>query len=272
MADAAPSTLYAFCRGVLERDDLTSKLTPPPATLQDPPAEPYRIDAPARAAEIALTAGADKLPRPSQLRDPHARAGCLARFAHHELQAAELFAWALLRWPDMPKQLRRGLLDVLADEQRHCRMYLDRLAALGETLADHPRSGYFWRHAHTLAAAPGGPRAFLCAMGLTLEQANLDFAPLYRDGFAAAGDAESAAVCDAVHRDEIRHVRFASTWLQQLSPGCDDLAAYLASVPFPFAANRAKGRRFDVAARRDAGLSEAFIEHVRHARSKPSVS
>ena len=76
------------------------------------------------------------------------------------------------------------------------------------------------------------------------------------------------AVCDRVHRDEIRHVRLAAHWLRALSPGQSDLSAYLAAVPFPFAANRAKGRRFEASARREAGLSEAFIAHVQTARGR----
>ncbi len=269
MPDARPETLHDFCRGVLLRGDLASKLAPPPAGLADPMRPALEIEAPARDADIALGPGADRLPRPTALGDRGARARCLARFAHHELQAVELFAWALLRWPGLPAGLRQALLSLLADEQRHCKMYLSRLASLGEGLADHALPGYFWRHARTLSAAPAGPRAFLCAMGLTLEQANLDFATLYRDGFAAAGDALSAAVCDAVHRDEIRHVRVAARWLLRLSPEASDLAAYLEAVPFPFAANRAKGRRFDPEARRAAGLSPAFIEHVRRAGGRP---
>lgn len=266
----APATLHEFCRGVLERGDLASKLAPPPPNLPDPRLPAHAVSAPTRDADIALGPGADKLPRPAALHDPKARARCLARFAHHELQAAELFAWALLRWPELPGALRRALVGVLVDEQRHCALYLERLASLGSRLADHPRPGYFWRHSELLARA--GPRAFLCAMGLTLEQANLDFASLYRDGFEAAGDLESAAVCERVHRDEIRHVRLAARWLTRLSPGRSDLDAYLESVPFPFAANRAKGRRFDADARRAAGLSGAFIDHVRLARSRQGAS
>ena len=37
-------------------------------------------------------------------------------------------------------------------------------------------------------------------------------------------------------------------------------------TPRPLCAARAKGRRFDPESRRRAGLSEAFIEHVRNAR------
>lgn len=265
------ATVAAFCRRILHRGDLEAKLRPPPRDLPDPPHAPLLVERPARIPDLSLDSGAERLPRPSALRDPPARARCLARFAHHELMAVELFAWALLRWPDLPGPLRRELLGVLADEQRHCRLYLERLAAHGQDLAEHPRSDYFWKHAATIAASPHGPRAFLCAMGLTLEQANLDFSALYRDAFREAGDEASARVCARVHRDEVRHVAIAARWLVALSPpGASDAAAYARCVPFPFAATRAKGRRFDAEARRRAGLSEAFIAAVREARSSPT--
>jgi uncharacterized ferritin-like protein (DUF455 family) len=181
--------------------------------------------------------------------------------------AVELFAWALLRWPELPAELRRAFLGILADEQRHCRMYLQRLTEHGSALEEHPRSDYFWKHVPTIATSPHGPRAFLCAMGLTLEQANLDFAGLYADAFHSGGDARSGQVCEAVQRDEIHHVRCAAIWLRRLSGGAGDLEAYTEAVPFPFAATRAKGRQFDVDARRRAGLSAEFIEAVRTARS-----
>ena len=156
----------------------------------------------------------------------------------------------------------------LADEQRHCRMYLERLAAHGGRLGDEPLSDYFWKHAAAIAAHPRGPAAFLAALGLTLEQANLDFTLLYAEGFRRAGDQESARVAEVVHADEQQHVRLAAEWLPRLVPaGEDEIGAYTASVPFPLEAARAKGRRFDAAARRAAGLSEAFIEHVRQARA-----
>jgi uncharacterized ferritin-like protein (DUF455 family) len=104
-------------------------------------------------------------------------------------------------------------------------------------------------------------------MGLTLEQANLDFTALYRDAFREAGDEASAAVCERVHRDEIGHVALAARALARLSEDADEVARYEAAVPFPFGPDRAKGRRFEVGARRRAGLGEAFIAHVRAARS-----
>jgi uncharacterized ferritin-like protein (DUF455 family) len=266
-------SVRSFCRRILECGDLESKLAPPPRGLDDStPGPALCIEGPARLRELSLSGGAERLPRPAALVSAAARARCLARFAHHELMAVELFAWALLRWPELPPRMRREMLQILADEQRHFRMYLARLAAHGSRPEEHPRSDYFWRHVPTIAASPYGARAFLCAMGLTLEQANLDFSGLYRDAFRAAGDAASAEVCGRVQRDEIRHVRHAARWLRELSGADDELRAYREAVPFPFAATRAKGRRFDASARRRAGLSAEFIEAVRTARSKPGTA
>ncbi|HEY5657354.1 MAG TPA: DUF455 family protein, partial [Myxococcota bacterium] len=161
------TTVRAFCRRILERGDLETKLAPPPSELDDArPGPALRIERPARDAALALSSGAERLPRPSELGSAAARARCLARFAHHELMAVELFAWALLYWPELPTELRRAFVRVIADEQRHCRLYLERLAAHGSHLEQHPRSDYFWKHAQTIAHSPHGPRAFLCAMGL----------------------------------------------------------------------------------------------------------
>ncbi len=273
-AHTAPAQIRAFCLSVLERGDLASKLAPPRTPDGSPldddaPGPPAFIDAPARDAGLEMKVGLGKLPRPGALTAPDARALCLARFAHHELMAVELFAWALLRWPDAPPGLRRGLLGALADEQKHCRLYLDRLEAHGASFSDFDHSDYFWKQAPAIAASPHGIRAFLAAMGLTLEQANLDFSLTYRDGFREAGDEASARVCQVVHDDEVRHVRLAAEWMRRLGEAeeLDEIAAYERYVPFPLGASRAKGRRFEPAPRREAGLSPELIEHVRTAKS-----
>jgi len=269
----------SFCLRLLECGDLETKLARPRDENGDPlpdadPGPPVHLDRPSRDVGLRMAGGAERLPKPGQLVEPEARATCLARFAHHELMAAELFAWALLRWPELPAELRRGWLRVLEEEQLHCRLYLGRLEAMGHSLTAYEHSDYFWRHAPAIAASPHGPRAFLAAMGLTLEQANLDFALLYRDAFREAGDEASARVCERVHEDEIGHVRLASRWLLTLDDAepDDEIGAYERAVPFPLAASRAKGRRFDVESRRRAGLGDDFIEHVRRARSSQQTS
>ncbi len=268
----APQTVRNYCLQILESGDLVTKLDPPHAPdgsgLDDAePGPALYVDRPVRAPGLEMGPGSERLPRPGQLVDPVARADCLRRFAHHELMAVELFAWALLVWPQAPAALRRGWLNTLADEQRHCRLYLDRLRATGGDLSDEPLSDYFWKHASAMHESPRGPLAFLAALGLTLEQANLDFTLLYRDAFRAAGDEESARVAQQVHDEERAHVRLAARWLARLKrPDESEVQAYDDALPFPLCAARAKGRRFDVAARRASGLSEELIDHVRRAR------
>jgi uncharacterized ferritin-like protein (DUF455 family) len=271
----AAETLRASCLRILTSGELDAKLAPLGAhafSAEERALGGARVRRPARGLGLSMHGGAARLPRPEELRSAPARALALGRFAHHELQAAELFAAALLRWPELPDALVRALAGILEDEQRHARAYLARLAPLGARFAElAPHSDYFWRHAAALLG--DAPVAFFAGMGLTLEQANLDFAGLYGGAFAAAGDAESAAVCAQVHTDEIRHVALAAHALRALGvPGAGDTQRYAASVPFPFSAARAKGRRFDAAARRAAGLDAKFVAHVRHARSPQETS
>ncbi|AKU90501.1 ferritin-like domain-containing protein [Vulgatibacter incomptus] len=262
-------TVNELCRTILESGDLASKLLSPRdiPRLDDPMAPALHIDRPARGPSIRMRGGSERLPRLGELTGEGSRAVTLARFAHHEMMAVELFAWALLRWPEMPAPLRRGMLHALADEQEHLALYVARLEALGSRLEDHVLSDYFWQHVPAIEASANGPLAFLCSVGLTFEQANLDFSLLYRDAFRAAGDEECAKVMQRVHDDEQSHVKLAATWLARLKdPAQSDVEAYREAVPFPLSAARAKGRRFDVPSRRRAGLSEEMIEHVRNAR------
>ncbi len=269
---SGPLTVREYCRHLLESGDIASKLAPPLAPgggdLDDrEPGPALYIDRPTREAGLCMRGGAKRLPALDELTDPSARATCLRRFAHHELMAVELFAWALLLWPDVPRRLRQAWLRTLHDEQRHLGLYLCRLHELGSDLSDEPLSDYFWKHAAAIHAGTRGPLGFLSAMGLTFEQANLDFTLLYRDAFRGAGDEESARVSQRVHEDEQRHVKLAVRWLERLKrPDESDIEAYEASVPFPLGAARAKGRAFSVSARRGAGLSDAMIEYVRQAR------
>jgi len=266
-------TLEEYCRRILESGSLEAKLAPPPGELQDDPGrEPLRIDRPARASGLELEGGAGRLPPMRLLAEPAAAAACLARFAHHELMAVELFAWALLRWPELPAAQKRSFVETLADEQTHFRLYAERLEALGSSIEQHPCSDYFWRHAASIAGSPHGPRAFLCAMGLTLEQANLDFSAHYADAFRRVGDRESALVCERVHQDEIGHVRMSAFWLRRGAGTRSLQEVYEAAVPAPFSAARAKGRRFQTQAREQAGLDAEFIEFVRGARPEHSAA
>ncbi len=247
-------------RAIVAGPSLEAKLAPPPEdpALDEPGAcEPERWDAPGRPPELAIAAGRDaRVPPLAGMRDPQQRARILHALANHELQAIELFAWAILAFPDTPVAFRRGLLAILADEQRHFGLYRDRLAALGGRFGDHPVTGHFWNKLDHLAT----PLGFVCTMCLTFENANLDFAGDYAAAARACGDLATAAAIDRVHADEIRHVHFGWTWFRRWSGGGDPWEAYLRNVRHPLGPRRARGARFDREARRRAGLDEAFIE------------
>ena len=255
----AGPTARAYAERLVSTATLEGKLEPPPANLVlEDAGPPLRPLAPGRPASLAIVAGKNaRVPPLAGMRDPGQRARILHALANHELQAIELFAWALLAYPDAPVAFRRGLVAILADEQRHMSLYTDRLTAHGTRFGDHPVTGHFWNKLDHLT----GPLEFVCAMGLTFENANLDFAGDYAAAARACGDLATAEVLDQVHADEIGHVHFGWTWLRKLAGDtADPWQAYLDHVRFPLGPRRARGARFDRDARRRAGFDERFID------------
>jgi uncharacterized ferritin-like protein (DUF455 family) len=250
--------MRAFALSLLEADTLDGKLRlPPPDLTDEQPGPALRVRGPIRPPALRHDPVARvKVPPPSGMVDPEQRARILHAQANHELQAAELFAWALLAFPEMPADFRRGCLGILAEEQKHCRLYVERLASLEHAFGDFGVTAHFWRKAERILS----PLEFVCVMGLTFENANLDFALELAEAARAAGDEETAAVLKLVHEEETRHVAFAWQWFQNLKPSDqDDWEAYCANVRPPHGPDRARGATFDAEARRDAGLAEAFI-------------
>ncbi len=250
-------TLQEYARAILLQPDLEAKLRPPPAGLEDAPGAPERL-APAREERLAL-ARKVKVPRVAGMGDPRQRARILHAFANHELQAVELFAWAALAFPSAPTAFRRGLVAVLADEQRHLRLYIERLEAFGVRFGDYPLSGYFWKKTDGLTS----PLAFVCAMGLSFEAANLDHSLAYATAARQAGDEESAALFERIHREEIAHVRFAWRWLCRLKPpGESAWDAFVAGLTWPLRPELSLGREPDWEARARAGLAPDFLAEL----------
>lgn len=253
----------AYAEQIVTSRALADKLAPPPVppgqiddAALDPGALPVRIAAPGRPASLAIVPGRQaRVPPLAGMRDRDQRARILHALANHELQAIELFAWAVLAFPAAPLAFHRGLLAILADEQRHLALYQGRLAAHGTALGDHPVTGHFWNKLDHLT----GPCEFVCAMNLTFENANLDFAGDYAAAARAAGDDATAVVLDQVHADEIRHVHFGWIWLRRLAGDRPPWQAYLDHVRPPLGPARARGARFDREARRRAGFDETFI-------------
>jgi len=250
-----------FAESVLTATTLDGKLRPPPdgivvgenAARTEPPAL-------ARPADLAIQQGGRvRVPPSKAWADVAQRVRILHALANHELQAAELFAWAILAFGDAPADLRRGWLRILADEQRHCAMYVARLEAHGSRFGAFPVSGHFWSKAKDIAT----PLEFVCVMGLTFENANLDFGCDYVASAGTAGDEDSVKTLKAVHADEIHHVRFAWDWLARMrDPSLSMWDAYCAAVRPPHGPRRARGTSFDRASRAAAGFDEDFIARL----------
>jgi len=193
-------------------------------------------------------------------------------FANHELLALELLALALLKFPDAPPKFRRGLIATLKDEQKHLGLYIDRMKEIGVGFGEIPVSDFFWRSISGMET----PLDFVTRLSLTLEQANLDYAPHYRDLYKRLGDEATAALMGQVYRDEIRHVRYGLNWFETWrDPAHSQWEAYRDSLSKPLTPNRAKGIGFNVEGRRRAGLSDEFIAELEiYSRSRgrtPSV-
>jgi uncharacterized ferritin-like protein (DUF455 family) len=244
---------------VIETPTLSAKLAPAPADLSDDDPWPEHLPAaPGRPPELVIRPGRTvrRLPSLAGMHDPRQRARILHALANHELQAVELFAWAILAYPDAPSDFRRGLLRVLADEQRHTRMYVSRVEALGFRFGDFPVTGYFWNKAPALTT----PLRFVCTMSLTFENANLDHTIDTAAAARAAGDTATAAVIDRVHADEVTHVRFGWEWLGRFkAPEQSMWEAWRANIAWPLSPGLARGAEFHPEGRVAAGLDPEFI-------------
>lgn len=254
-----------FAERILHADTLDGKFYIPgdglDALRDDRPGHPTAWSEPGRPAELRIASREERkrLPSPRALDDPQMRVRCLHTFANHELMALELMAWALLAYPDAPTTFRRGLVHILNDEQRHLRMYVDRIADLGATFGDLPVNDHFWRCADSLTT----PLKWVCAMNLVFEQANLDFAPLFAGHFARVGDEESAALMRQIERDEIHHVGFGAHFLREHTPtGSSSYDVWVENLTFHNEPHRARGDDFNAEARRAAGLDDEFIRRM----------
>lgn len=245
---------------VVSATELETKLRPIKDWTDDDPGKPLRLEAPGRPENLPIRPGRQvKVPPLEGMSDPHQRARILHALANHELQAAELFAWALLAFADAPREFRHGLAEILDDEQRHTRMYIARVESCGYAFGDFPVTGYFW---HKL---PGiqTPLHFVSAMSLTFENANLDHTVEIADAARRAGDVKTAQVIDAVGDDEKRHVRFGWQWLNHWKDeDADAWDAWNANLEWPLRPIRAKGKTFQRQARLEAGLDEAFVDRL----------
>ena len=241
----------------VESTSLAFKTNPPrPPKHFAPSTKPRRLVVPGRPVELEVVARSKKSPRPGALVRPEARARLLHTFWHHELQAAELFAWAILAFPETPEKFRRGLLRILFEELSHMRLYALEVERLGYQLGSFPVRDWFWQRVPSVRS----PVSFLALVGLGLEAGNLDHAPHFAAALEAAGDPSAAAVEARVGREEESHVAFALHWFEKLGGRTLEFQSWLAELPAPLTPLLFRGRTLDREARGRAGLDAAFLD------------
>lgn len=251
-----------FASQVLLSRDLAQKLrwpaspftdaTPGPAERHAEPGRPDNL-------RFAPRRSAPAMPSPGAFVQPAARAVAHHIMANHELQALEVMAWMLLAFPEAPAGFRRGMVDVMADEQRHTRMHVERAQMLGLRFGELPVNCYIWNKAMSFQNVLD----YLAGLPLVFEGRNLDHTLEFADAFAAAGDERSAALMRVIHREEIEHVRFGIEWLRRLKPGeLSDWDAFCRHLAWPLRPGKARGHIFQREARREAGLTPDFIDRL----------
>ncbi len=220
---------------------------------------------PGRPPQLEVLARSRRSIHPRGLDDPRLRAEVLHAFWHHELQAAELMAWALLVFADAPRAFRLGLFRIARDEIRHMGLYQREVERLGYDIGDFPVRDWFWQRVPQCES----PLDFVAIMGLGLEAANLDHSQRFARAFAEAGDDAAAEVQRLVAREEIGHVRFGVTWFRALH-GAFDFEAWRAQLVAPLSPMLFRGAEVDRVARSDAGMDDAFLDALEGFSPSPS--
>lgn len=232
---------------------LADKLAPPqPPTIWENPTHAYLVTNPGRPAQLVPRENKKKTPK---VQLPERRAEVLHTFLHHELQAAELMAWAILAFPTTPTAFRRGLLSLCRDEIRHLQMYRDHLETLGHPFGSFTINDWFWKRVPTDNPTPAH---FVARLGIAFEGANLDHGARYTAAFAAAGDARAAAIQAQIVEEEVPHTAFALHWFEVFT-GDVAFDRWRTYLPKPISPVMARGLPLNVEARLRAGYSREFL-------------
>ncbi len=254
---ATPSTVEDWARTYIECRTLVEKLNPPPvpsswAQHPEPPAAPAL---PGRPPEVVVVAKV----RRSRVgtSSSEARARLLHTFMHHELQAAELMAWALLRFPSAEPAFKRGLLAICLDEIRHLNAYAALLTCRGVAPGSYPVRDWFWERVPTCTTA----LQFVSLMGLGVEAANLEHSSRFAKEFESAGDNDAAELQRKVEADEVNHVAFGRYWYERWA-GVLTFDAWKAELPAPLSPLLMRAIPLNLEARSKAGLNPEFLRDL----------
>jgi uncharacterized ferritin-like protein (DUF455 family) len=236
-------------------DSLNAKLSPPPVPeAWEERAPVRRLDTPGRPPELRLVSKAGKT---RGLAAASGRARALHTFFHHELQAAELMAWAVLAFTETPREFRGGLLRIALDEVRHMHLYAEQIARLGSGIGEFAVRDWFWERVPRCADAV----SFVATMGLGVESANLEHTASFAARFRAAGDEEGAGIQERIGREEIGHVLFGARWFEAFHSPLE-FDTWRRALPPPLSPMLMRGKPLQREARRRAGQTERFLDEL----------
>ncbi len=216
---------------------------------------------PSRNQKIKISEKQIKFPKKSSFHLDEKRAVALHFFANHELLACELMAGALLYYPvksDLDINFKKGICKTLVDEQKHLKMYINRIKEFGVDLGDYAMNDFFWKQIHYL----NSPSKFYATLALTFESANLDFAKYYEECFKEVDDLKSSQIMKTVFEDEISHVALGAHWLNIWRKDKNLWEYYSENLPALMTPARAKGINFDRASRLKSGLDLDFVDKL----------
>jgi uncharacterized ferritin-like protein (DUF455 family) len=252
-----PGTVERWAWDYVTSTELQVKLSPPPPPADWAP-EPQRwsLAAPGRPPELQPRLERKKTPKPGSLGDVKKRAELLHTFLHHELQAAELMAWALLAFPQTPPAFRKGLLSLCRDEVRHLGLYRAHLDTLGFPFGTWPINDWFWSRVPQEATTP---QHFVARLGIGFEGGNLDHGARFTAAFTAAGDPVAAAIQAQILEEEVPHAAFGLHWFQVFT-GTLDFDTWRTYLPRPLSPMMTRGLPLNLEARRRAGYPEPFLD------------
>ena len=89
------------------------------------------------------------------------------------------------------------------------------IQTFGYSLTDFGVRDWFWSRVPTCPDAV----SFVAVMGMGLEAANLEHAPVFAQRFRLVGDVQGAELQERIAADELAHVSFATRWFARWTPG-----------------------------------------------------
>lgn len=227
-------------------------------------------DFPSREEKLKFSNKKIKFPKASQFHLKEKRAMALHYFANHELLAIEMMAAFLLKFPTRNFQdikIKSGILSALGDEQKHLRLYINRMTDLGISFGDYPLNDFFWKQMDSIDCM----EKFLAVMSLTFEAANLDFCLFYEQIFTEVDDMTSANIMRIIFEDEITHVKLGINWLNKWKKDQNLFDYYKSLLPENLSPTRSKGINFNPSLREKIGFDLDFVEKIEKYREENRI-